>query len=78
MEEILAALKGGLKFNKVEFLNGKVRLSGMYDAAGIDVELALSLEVNLFLDLVAKAIPGTIDDLVIGYLKGMLPSLLAK
>ena len=56
----------------VAFKAGKVVLSSKYDGKGADVTLSLELESDYFLDKLAAAIPGQVDDAVIALIKGAL------
>ena len=53
----------------LEYKDGKLRLSGSYDGKGADVGLYIDVEPDYFLDKLAEAIPGDIDDKVIALLK---------
>lgn len=48
---------------------GKLRLSVKYDGKGADAGVFVDLEPAYFLDKLAKAIPGEIDDQVIALIK---------
>lgn len=72
MEALLELLKGKLVFGKIEMVDGKVRVNGSYDSAGIDVHLSIDVEAALFLQIVAKMIPGNIDDFLIGLIMAQL------
>ena len=78
MNELLEALKGKFVLNKVEVLEGRVKVSGKYDASGVDVELAVYLEFDLFLGMLKKAIPGSLDDMIIDQAKPFILGLLVK
>ena len=56
----------------VKFEEGKLKLVVKYDGKGADAEVALMLEGEYFLDKLAEAIPGQVDDMVIAALKGAL------
>jgi len=72
LNELLGLLKGELKLGKLAFVDGKVKLSAVYDASGIDVELSVLLGADMFLDLLKEAIPGQYDNLLIDILKKSL------
>lgn len=55
---------------KVE--DGKVVMVISYDGQQADASLSVSLEVDQYLDMLAEAIPGDIDDAVIALLKGAM------
>jgi len=54
---------------KIDFKDGKLALSLVYDGKGGDASIGLSLEPDYFLDKLKAAIPGQIDDTVIDVLK---------
>lgn len=72
LKEALDLIKGDLKLNKIELVDGRVKASAAYDAEGVDVELSVFLSFSAFLEVVKKSIPGSIDDVIIDLLKGML------
>lgn len=53
----------------LEYKDGKLRLTAGYDGKGADVGLYVDIEPDYFLDKLAEAIPGEIDDKVIALLK---------
>ena len=55
-----------------KFEGDKVILSAMYDGKGVDSTISIMLEAEYFLDKIAEAIPGQVDDMVIAALKGAL------
>jgi hypothetical protein len=57
------------------FENGNVVLKGILDTKGVDVELALKVESDYFLDKLAAAIPSEIDDKIIALIKVALKTL---
>jgi hypothetical protein len=57
---------------EIDVKEGKVVLAVKYDGKGADAKVEVALEGEYFLDKLAKAIPGEIDDLVIAALKGAL------
>lgn len=57
---------------KIEVVEGKVKLTLKYDSKGLDADLALLLESDYFIDKLAAAIPGQIDDMVLELLKKAL------
>ena len=59
------------KFN-MKFEDGNVILGGLYDGKGADVSLELMLESEYFLDKLAEALPGTLDDMIIEALKNAI------
>lgn len=57
---------------ELEFKDGKLRLILGYDGKGVDGGLFADLDPEYFLDKLADAIPGTIDNMVIEAIKGAL------
>lgn len=57
---------------ELEFKDGKLRLVFAYDGKGVDAGVYADLDPEYFLDKLADAIPGDIDDAVIAMLKGAL------
>jgi len=73
MDKGLVDGKIGSEFDyKLELKDGKLRLEGKYGGAGGAAGAFFELEPNYFLDKLADAIPGEIDDMVIAALKGAL------
>lgn len=60
---------------KVELKGGKVILSADFASGGLDAQLSASLDTDYFMDELAKAIPGQIDDAIIAVMKAALKSL---
>lgn len=58
----LASVKKGEGEMSLRFDDGKLIASIAYDGAQADVKLEISLGVEEYLELLKKAIPGTIDD----------------
>lgn len=64
-----------VEFNKGEmdldlvFVDGKLRFTFGYDGKGVDAGIYVDAEPDYFLDKLAEAIPGDIDDKVIALLK---------
>jgi hypothetical protein len=52
--------------------DGQVVLSVGYDGKGADAKFSVMFEGDYFLDKLAEAIPGKLDDLVIEAIKGAL------
>ena len=59
---------------KIEVKDGNVVLTLGLDTKGADVSVAVKLESGYFLDKLAEAIPGELDDSVLSILKGALKS----
>lgn len=59
----------------VDLSGGKLSLSAKYDSKGLDGEVKLSVDSDYFLDKLAEAIPGKLDDAVIAVLKAALKQL---
>lgn len=72
MEKSLVEFKKGEAALDVDFKDGKLRLSVSYDGKGADAGIYVDLEPEYFLDKLAAAIPGKLDDAVIEMLKGAL------
>lgn len=56
----------------ISFVDGKLKLAIKYDGKQADAELAILLDGSAFLDKLAAAIPGKIDDMILAALKGAL------
>lgn len=56
----------------LEFKDGKLRVVVAYEGKGADAGVYVDINPEYFLDKLAKAIPGNIDDMVIAALKGAL------
>lgn len=59
----------------VEITEGKLQLSAALDTGGVDAVVAVSVEVDYFIDELAKKIPGQIDDAIFAVLKNALKAL---
>ena len=58
---------------KLEVVDGKVKISVAYDGKQADAGLHVTLEVKQFLEMLKKAIPGELDDVLIdGLAKALL------
>lgn len=57
---------------ELEMKDGKLRFTIGYDGQGVDSGLYVDLEPEYFLDKLADAIPGNIDDAIIAAIKGAL------
>jgi hypothetical protein len=64
--------KVGMIDYSLELVDGKVKLSGMFNGNGVDVGVNLALEPVIFLDKLKAIIPGKIDDAIIDGLKAAL------
>lgn len=60
---------------KVEIKNGKLSLSADLDTAGVDAQVMVSVDTDYFFDELAKKIPGTFDDVLLGLLKTTVKAL---
>ena len=58
--------------SRIDFKEGNVVLAVMYDGKGADAEMSVTLESEYFLDKLAEAIPGKVDDMIVAALKGAL------
>lgn len=56
----------------VKIVEGKVVMAIKYDGVETDAELVVKIDAGLFLDKLAAAIPGQIDDAIIAVLRGAL------
>lgn len=72
MDELLELLKGKFKLGKLEFTSGGLRISALYDAAGIDAELAVTLDASGLIEVLKRVIPGTVDDFILDLLKAAI------
>lgn len=68
----LANIQKGEGNLSIKIEDGKVVMSISYDGKQADANLSISLEVDQYLDMLAEAIPGEIDDAVIALLKGAM------
>lgn len=59
----------------VEITEGKLKLSAALDTSGVDANVAVAVEVDYFIDELAKKIPGQIDDAIFAVLKTALKDL---
>jgi len=59
----------------VEIKEGKLQLSAMLDTQGVDANVVVAVEVDYFIDELAKKIPGQIDDAIFAVLKTALKDL---
>ncbi len=57
---------------EIDIIDRKIKMSLKFDGPGIDAEGAIYLEVDHFMDMLAKAIPGQIDDAILGAIKGAI------
>lgn len=57
---------------EIKIMNGKLYLVGKYDGADMDAELMIGVEIDLLMDKLAAAIPGQVDDAIIGVMKAAL------
>lgn len=68
----LANIQKGEGNLTIKIEDGKVMMVIAYDGQQADANLTVSLEVDQYLDMLAEAIPGEIDDAVIALLKGAM------
>lgn len=71
-EKSIVEFKKGEADLSLDFKDGKVRLSVSYDGKGTDAGIYVDLEAEYFIDKLADAIPGTVDDMILSALKGAL------
>jgi len=69
--EVTKELGSELGFD-VKIEDSKVKIKVSYDGKGADAAIEVALEAEYFLDKLAEAIPGQVDDMVIAALKGAL------
>ena len=60
---------------KVVLSGGKINLVAALDTKGMDANLSMSVDSDYFLDELAKAIPGQIDDAILAILKTALKAM---
>lgn len=73
--EILAKQISPEAIARVEIAEGKLKLSAVLDTQGVDANVAVAVEVDYFIDELAKKIPGQIDDAMFAVLKTALKAL---
>ena len=56
----------------VKIVDGKIVMAVKYDGAEADAELLVKIEAGMFVDKLAAAIPGQIDNAILAVLKGAL------
>lgn len=56
----------------IEFKDGKLRLTAGIDSKGIDGGIYIDVDGEYFLDKLAEAIPGTLDDVIIATIKSAM------
>lgn len=71
MDEVNKELSSETKL-AMKFEDKKIKLVVSYEGKGAGAEVAVFADAEYFLDLLAEAIPGQIDDAVIAMLKGAL------
>lgn len=57
---------------ELEYKEGKLRFTLDIDTKGVDAGLYIDLDPDYFIDKLAKAIPGDLDDMVLAMLKSAL------
>lgn len=60
---------------KVVLEGGKIKFLAVMDTKGVDANLSASVDSDYFIDQIALAIPGTIDDAIFGVLKAALKAV---
>lgn len=53
----------------LEYVDQKLQLSVMFDGQGVDAAFKIQLEPDFFIDKLAQAIPGTLDDAIFEMIK---------
>ena len=69
MSEIIKEKIGSEADVSLKFSGGVARVALDYDGKGADAGLFIELDSDYFLDKLAEAIPGEIDDSVIAFIK---------
>lgn len=64
--------KSGHLSYSVDIVGRRVKLDFKFDGDGVDLEAAIYLEIDRFMDLLANAIPGQIDDAIFGAIKAAI------
>lgn len=59
----------------VEIVGGKIVVKAQLDSSGVGAGVSVTLETDYFLDKLSAAIPGQIDDAVIGIFKAALKAI---
>lgn len=57
---------------ELDFVDNQLVFKIGADTKGVDISLAASVDAEYFLDLLKKAIPGEIDDIIIETIKGAM------
>lgn len=70
--ELVAGELGPEAKYDVKIVEGKVIMAVKYDGAETDAELLVKIDAGMFIDKLAAAIPGEIDDAILAVLKGAL------
>lgn len=60
---------------KMSVSGGKLMLTASDEMKGMGIDVSVSVDTDYFLDELAKLIPGTFDDMVIGLAKSALKGL---
>ena len=68
----LANIQKGEANLSIKIEEGKVKLAVSYDGKQADAMFEVSLDSDQYLDMLAEAIPGDIDDAIIALLKGAM------
>lgn len=69
MSEIINEPIGNEAKVSFKFEKGVARIALDYDGKGADAGLFIELESDYFIDKLAEAIPGTLDDQILNFLK---------
>lgn len=56
----------------IELVDGSLKISSKYEGKGGGAQVSVFIKAEYFLDKLAEAVPGKIDDAVIALLKGAL------
>jgi hypothetical protein len=71
-KDIVAGQIGAVGAYDLEFKGGKLSLKVGVQHSGVGADVVIWLESDAVLDALAKAIPGQLDDALLGMLKGAL------
>jgi hypothetical protein len=69
LNEMALGSEGGVK---LVVADGKLKLEVKYDSKGLDGVVGLELDPDYFIDKLAEAIPGKVDDAILNILKAAL------
>jgi hypothetical protein len=70
-------VKGQFKFGGLTVVDGKAKVSGMYDSNGIDVELSFLVDPALILGELVHLLPDSVEPLAQSVINAVVAGLLA-